>query len=85
MPSTSDQPKKCSTYRHDYTRQANIGAQPLANPCGLPYRTDKVVLLVAIDDAGEDVVRVCCGADCKEDDEEQGLEVEERGLRSCQC
>ncbi len=42
--------------------------------------TANVPVLVAIHDAGEDVVRVGACADEEEDDEEEGLEVEERCL-----
>jgi len=51
--------------------------------------TANVPVLVAIHDAGEDVVRVGACADEEEDDEEEGLEVEERRLwvggRGGQC
>jgi hypothetical protein len=68
------------TYRHDHTRNAHIRTQALADARGLPKRRDEVILLVAVDYAGEDVVRVGGGADCEEDYEEEGLEVEEGGL-----
>ena len=37
-------------------------------------------VLVPVHIAGHDVVNVCACADEEEDDEEEGLEVEERGL-----
>lgn len=37
---------------------------------------------MSIHDAGEDVVRVSARADEEEDDEEERLEVEERGLEA---
>ena len=73
--------KRPSTYRHNYARQTHIRAQSLADSRSFPDRADEVVLLVAVDDAGEDVMRVCGRADGEEDDEEEGLEVEERCLR----
>jgi hypothetical protein len=68
------------TYRHDHTRNAHIRTQALSDARSLPKRRDEVVLLVAVDYAGEDVVRVGGCADCEEDYEEEGLEVEEGGL-----
>jgi hypothetical protein len=68
------------TYSHDHTGNRDIRTQPLSDARSLPERRHDVVVLVAVDDAGEDVVRVGGGADCEEDYEEEGLEVEEGGL-----
>jgi hypothetical protein len=72
--------KETLTYRHNHACQTNIRTQPLANARGFPEGADEVVVLVAIDDAGEDVVRVRGGADCEENYKQEGLEVEERCL-----
>lgn len=43
-------------------------------------------LAVSIDDTGCSPADVCARADQEEEDEEEGLEVEQRGLVSaCQC
>ena len=65
------QTKRSRAYRHNHARQTDIRAQPLTDPRGLPYGADEVVLLVAVDDAGEDVVRIRGGANCEEDDEKE--------------
>jgi hypothetical protein len=77
------QTKKPRTYRHNDTRQTDIRAQSLTDPRGLPYGANEIVLLVAVDDAGEDVVRIRSSADCEKDDEEERLEVEEGCLWRC--
>lgn len=41
---------------------------------------EDVPILVTVHDSREDVVRVCAGADKKEDDQEEGLEIEKGGL-----
>lgn len=73
--------KENLTHRHDYACQTDIRTQPLTNARGLPERTDEVVVLVAVDDTREYVVRICGGADCEENYEQEGLKVEERCLR----
>lgn len=45
---------------------------------------ERIPGFVPVHNAGEDVVRVCAGADEEEDDKEEGLEVEEGGLEDCQ-
>ena len=68
------------THRHEHAAYADVGAQPLAYPRSLPKDAHHAVL-VAVHDAGEEVVHVGRRADEEEDDEEEGLEVEEGGLR----
>ena len=75
--------KKSTTYRHDNTSQTNVRAQPFTYSRSFPYGADEVVLLITIDDARKDVVCIRGGADCEQDDEEEGLEVEERCLWVC--
>ena len=41
-----------------------------------------IPIFIPINDTGKDSVRVCARADQKQDDQEQGLEVEERGLET---
>lgn len=65
------------TYCHNHTSNTNIRAQTLSNPGRLPERTDKVIILVAVDYARENVVCVGRCADGEEDYEEEGLKVEE--------
>ena len=72
--------EKSKTHSHDHTRNTNIRTQPLPDPRRLPQRRHNPVFLVAIDYAREHRVCVCRGADCEEDDEKEGLEVEEGGL-----
>jgi len=59
-----------STHRHNHTRNRHIRTQPLAHARRLPKRRYKVILLVAVDDAGKHVVCVCRRAYREEDDEE---------------
>ena len=68
------------TYRHNHARQTNVRAQSLSHTSSLPERRDEVVLLVAVDYSGEDVVCVGGGAYCEEYAEQEVSEVEERGL-----
>jgi hypothetical protein len=78
--------KEILTYRHNNARQTDIRTQPLTDARGLPEGADEVIVLVAVDDSGEDVVRICGCADCEEDYEEKGLKVEERCLEDLsQC
>ena len=72
-----------NTHSHDYTRNTNIRTQSLAYARRLPQWRHNPVFLVAVDDAGEDRVRVGRGADGEEDDEEERLEVEEGRLQEC--
>jgi hypothetical protein len=72
--------KGAITYSHDHTSNAHIRTEPFTHSCGPPDGRDIVLLLVAIDDAREYVMRVGRCTDCQEDDEEEGLEVEEGGL-----
>lgn len=67
------------THRHEHAAYADVGAQPLAYPRALPEDAHHAVL-VAVHDAGEEVVHVGRRADQEEDDQEEGLEVEEGGL-----
>lgn len=55
--------KRNQTYCHNHTCQTDVRTQPLTHPGGLPYGADEIVLLVAVDYARKDVVRICGGAD----------------------
>lgn len=63
---------------HADAAYAYIGAQPFADARGLPEDAQDTILL-PIEHAWEYVVHVGARADEEEDDEEEGLEVEEGG------
>jgi hypothetical protein len=68
------------TYSHNNARDSHIRTQALSNARGFPERRHEIGILIAVHYAGEDVVGVGGGADCEEDDEEEGGEVEEGRL-----
>lgn len=73
-----------STHRHENAAYADVGAQALPDPGTFPEHAKNTVL-VAVHDTGEDIVRIGGGADQKEYDEEEGLEIEQSRLMAlCQ-
>lgn len=68
-----------TTYRHADAAYAYVGAQALPDAGALPKDAQDAFLLL-VEHAGEYVVHVGAGADQEEDDEEEGLEVEEGRL-----
>jgi hypothetical protein len=72
-------PLNVPTYSHNKTRQPHIRTQPLADARTLPHGIQPGVL-ARVDEARRDVVRIRRGADEEEDDDEEGLEVEEGRL-----
>lgn len=70
-----------STYSHADAAYTYVGAQALPYTGAFPEDAHGAVLF-PVEDAGEHVVHVGACADQEEDDEEEGLEVEEGGLHS---
>lgn len=68
-----------STYSHADAAYTYVGAQALPYPGAFPEDAHGAVLF-PVEDAGEHVVHIGARADQEEDDEEEGLEVEEGGL-----
>lgn len=69
------------THSHANAAYTYVGAQALPYPGAFPEDAHGAILF-PVEDAGEHVVHVGARADQEEDDEEEGLEVEEGGLRS---
>lgn len=69
-----------STYSHADAAYAYVRAQTLSDARGLPEDAQDTVPFL-VEHAGEDVVHVGARADQEEDDEEEGLEVEEGRLQ----
>lgn len=68
-----------ATYSHADAAYTYVGAQALPYPSAFPEDAHGAVLF-PVEDAGEHVVHIGACADQEEDDEEEGLEVEEGGL-----
>lgn len=68
------------TYSHNNQPHTNPRTQPLSHARSFPERRHKIRVFVSVHDPREDVVCVGGGADCEQDYEEEGVEVEEGGL-----
>lgn len=73
-------PNLVHTHRHYDQPKRDIRTHPLAETRALPKDAHEVVVPVTVHESREVVVRVGRGADCEEDNENEGLEVEEGGL-----
>lgn len=71
-----------STYGHGNAAYAHVGTQPLAHAGKLPEEAHGNGIFPLVEQGGHHVVHVGACADEEEDDEQEGLEVEEGRLCS---
>lgn len=68
------------TYSHGHAAQAHVGTQAFPHASELPEEAHRYRIFPLVEQRGHHVVHIGGRADQEEDDEEERLEVEERGL-----